>query len=67
MKKIFCIITLLAGACSAPAVSAPPLKPEPMTAKIDSYDKCVAAGYPVARSYPAQCRTPDGKVFWGKK
>lgn len=30
---------------------------------IDSYDKCVAAGYPVMESYPTQCRTPDGKTF----
>lgn len=30
---------------------------------IISFDGCVAAGYPVLESYPAQCKTPDGKSF----
>lgn len=30
---------------------------------IQSYEECVQAGYPVAESYPEQCRTPDGRVF----
>lgn len=30
---------------------------------IDSFDECVAAGYPVMESYPRQCRVPDGDVF----
>ncbi|MFN7088448.1 MAG: hypothetical protein ACK4NX_01300 [Candidatus Paceibacteria bacterium] len=31
--------------------------------KIDSYEECVKAGYPVALSYPSTCRTPDGRIF----
>jgi hypothetical protein len=27
------------------------------------FQGCVNAGYPVLESYPAQCRTPDGKSF----
>jgi hypothetical protein len=30
---------------------------------IQSFDECVAAGYPVLESYPEQCKTPDGKSF----
>lgn len=30
---------------------------------IDSFEKCVAAGLPILESYPAQCRTNDGKIF----
>jgi hypothetical protein len=31
--------------------------------RIDSFEECAAAGYPVMESYPAQCRTPDGRHF----
>ncbi len=31
--------------------------------KINSFDDCAAAGFSVMESYPAQCRTPDGKSF----
>lgn len=27
------------------------------------FQTCAAAGYPVAESYPPQCRTPDGRSF----
>lgn len=30
---------------------------------ISSFDECVAAGNPVMKSYPAQCRTSDGRIF----
>lgn len=32
-------------------------------ASVDSFEDCVAAGYPVAESYPRQCHTPDGRGF----
>lgn len=31
--------------------------------KIDSFEDCEAAGYPILESYPRQCKTPDGKSF----
>jgi predicted membrane-bound mannosyltransferase len=31
--------------------------------EINSYEECVAAGYPIMESYPEQCATPDGKNF----
>ena len=30
---------------------------------INSYEECVAAGYPIMESYPEQCKTPDGRTF----
>jgi len=30
---------------------------------IQSFEQCIAAGYPVLESYPRQCKTPDGKSF----
>ncbi len=30
---------------------------------INSFEECVAKGYPVLESYPRQCKTPDGKTF----
>lgn len=32
-------------------------------ASIESFEDCVAAGYPVAESYPEQCFVPDGPSF----
>jgi len=32
-------------------------------AGIESFEECVAAGYPVAESYPRQCHVPDGHGF----
>jgi len=31
--------------------------------KINSFESCAAAGFPILESYPEQCRTPDGKSF----
>ncbi len=31
--------------------------------KIDSFVACRDAGFPILESYPAQCRTPDGRNF----
>jgi hypothetical protein len=30
---------------------------------VSSFEECVAAGYPVAESYPRQCHTPGGQSF----
>jgi hypothetical protein len=33
------------------------------TVPILSFADCAKAGYPIMGSYPAQCRTPDGRLF----
>ena len=53
---------------SPPAPSAPQSPPRPPPAPpaapaIASFEACVAAGNPVAESYPRQCRTKDGHSF----
>lgn len=37
------------------------------TAEINSFQKCVDAGNPIMRSYPARCVTKDGKTFVDSK
>lgn len=32
-------------------------------AAVNSFDECVARGYPILESYPLQCRTPNGSTF----
>lgn len=39
------------------------LKETTLRLKINSFDECVVAGYPVMESYPRQCKTSDGKIF----
>ncbi len=34
---------------------------------ISTFEECVAAGNPVMESYPAQCRTSDGRIFISRK
>ena len=36
--------------------------PKPEQA-ITNFDECAGAGYPIMESYPAQCRTSDGRTF----
>lgn len=31
--------------------------------RVSNFESCVAAGYPVMESFPAQCRTADGRIF----
>lgn len=39
------------------------LSGQPKDGPINSYDECVAAGYPIMESYPARCSVPGGKSF----
>lgn len=31
--------------------------------RINNFNDCAAAGYPIQESYPMVCRTPDGRSF----
>jgi hypothetical protein len=31
---------------------------------ISNFEECAKQGYPVMESYPRQCRTPSGKLFF---
>jgi len=30
---------------------------------VSNFEECIAEGYPVLKSYPRHCKTPDGKTF----
>lgn len=34
--------------------------------KINSFEECAAAGYPIMESFPERCKTPDGRIFTRK-
>ena len=36
---------------------------EPSPNKIDSFQECADAGYPIMESYPEQCAVPGGKTY----
>ncbi len=38
-------------------------KQSQVVANINSYEDCVAAGYPIMEIYPEQCKTPDNRTF----
>lgn len=38
--------------------------PDAEADKINNFEECVAAGYPVMESYPEQCATPEGTTFF---
>ena len=48
------LLSLLPGCAVAQNQAAP----------VKSYADCVKAGNPIARSYPASCRTADGLIFF---
>jgi hypothetical protein len=31
---------------------------------VNSFEQCAQAGYQILESYPRQCRTPSGKLFF---
>lgn len=62
MKKVFIIgaivLLILVGAFVMQEI----LKQQKI-AKINSFDECAAAGFPILTSYPEQCKVPNGKSF----
>ena len=60
-KKIIASIIGIAVAVAAVAVWLSYFKSSPL--KVQNFDECIKAGYPVMESYPRQCKTPDGKTF----
>ncbi len=56
MKRMITVLTMflivVAAGCS-----------KATTQEINSFEDCIAAGYPRLESYPEQCKTPDGRTF----
>lgn len=53
---ILMLVALVVGIRIAIRKQSPP--------EVRNFSECAAAGYPIAESYPEQCRTPDGRVFF---
>jgi hypothetical protein len=60
MNKTFAFVILLCILAALGALFVLGRKPKVV---VSSFEECQAAGYPVLESYPAQCKTPDGKTF----
>lgn len=63
MKKKNLYIVLLIVLAAAAIVLAGFLMKQNALKKINSFDDCVKAGYPVLETYPGQCNLPDGRTF----
>lgn len=68
-KKIVLIIAILflltlCFICSLSGIGFYIISREARVHSVSNFGECEAFGYPVAESYPRQCRTPDGRVFY---
>ena len=66
MKKIYIfllILFLFVVITGYAIVSRPDETPIDNNDSINSFEECIAAGYPAMESYPRQCKTSDGKSF----
>jgi hypothetical protein len=61
-KKIL-IIALIFWALIMALIYGVKFYSDKQTASIVDFETCAAAGYPIAESYPATCRTDDGRIF----
>jgi len=57
LKIVFFILLLLLFFASVKLIQNINLK------KIDSFESCQKAGYPILDSYPERCQLPNGKTF----
>lgn len=67
LNIFFIVILYKRGQNSSPGQFMPeqlsPSLPENKVKKINSFEECTKAGYPIMQTYPAQCRLPDGRNF----
>lgn len=58
---VLIILLTVCGGGRCITTPSPAATPPPIAAQ--TFEACVAAGYPVLESFPRQCRTPDGQTF----
>jgi len=66
MKKIhfiFLVIIIIVGILIALVLLLNHPNSKSAIKKVNSFEECIEAGYPVLESYPRQCHTPEGKTF----
>lgn len=59
MKKVIIFIVLIVVVIATVSYA----KSRNASAEITNFDECIAAGNPMLKSYPAQCKTSDGRTF----
>jgi hypothetical protein len=59
MKKIIIILVIIIAAVAVASY----MRNDNAVAQINNFNECVAAGNPMLKSYPAQCKTKDGRTF----
>lgn len=62
MKKLLVLVIIVLAVIGGWFTNAKYQKQQQVKA-INSFEDCTAAGFPVMESYPAQCRTSDGRTF----
>ena len=60
MLSLAAVILALFSGCVSQPIDIPPTPPQTVPT---NFAECVAAGYPVMESYPAQCAVPGGPSF----
>jgi len=63
MKKLIALVTMLLAILAMGCTRNVSDQKDQGQIAISSFEDCVGAGYPVMEIYPAQCKTPDGKIF----
>ena len=61
MKKLLIVVLILVLAVGVFAYRQ--YTKQAQISKINSFEECTAAGFPISESYPPQCRTSDGRSF----
>lgn len=60
--RVYTAVFLIALAAVATIIIFRHKSPKPP--KVTNFEQCAAAGYPIMESYPRQCRTVDGRLFF---
>lgn len=63
MKKIIWIVVIIVMLVGTGVYFAVNRQSSLPVSQITNFEECAQTGYPILESYPAQCRTPDGKHF----
>lgn len=63
LRRILLIILAVAGISLVVYAAIQVFTGSTSSNKINSFDECAAAGYPIQDSYPERCTVPGGSTF----
>ena len=65
MKRIIAVLFFLLAATAAIfLILYPQLKEAKQKPRVENFEDCAKAGYPVMESYPRQCTALGGRILW---